>query len=272
MADNGRPRLFHERFDIEVGMDEAKQQFVNRINLLVFEDMSVGTLQTRLAARRISLHYLTKYVALTLGERMPNVYNPAVFVGDDFLRCLLVLEALYEALETVGLENELSDRIQTAIKASALDLGIDWQPPAFVRTGAPLLDESLVKEPLRWLEGTKYESVRKPFSKGLSHYLEAQNRLDRLADVITDMYEAVEALAKVVTGKDNDLSKNRELFIKNIQASDYYKQLLKDYIRYASEFRHAARLGRPRPSPSEPEVESFIYLTGLFIRLAIRTT
>lgn len=145
--------------------------------------------------------------------------------------------------------------------------------PVFVRTGAPLLDEHLVNEPLRWLSEPKYKSVRQPFEKGLSHYLEAQNRPDRLADVITDMYEAVEALAKIITGRHNkDLSGNAERFISEVNTSKHYKTLLRDYISYGNEFRHAEREGRPRPPLSEPEVESFIYLTGLFIRLAVRTT
>lgn len=129
-----------------------------------------------------------------------------------------------------------------------------------------------MNDSLRWLAEPKYESVRKPFEKGLSHYLEANNKPDRLPDVVTDMYEAIEALAKVINNNDRDLSRNRESFIKNIGASAYYKKLLKDYIEYGGKFRHAARLDKPKPSLSEPEVESFVYLTGLFIRLVIRTT
>ena len=126
---------------------------------------------------------------------------------------------------------------------------------------------------MRWLCDLKYKTVYDPFVKGLSHYLEAQNRPDRLADVVTDMYEAVEALAKIVTGRSSkDLSGNAEKFISNVKASQHHKTLLKDYIACANEFRHAEDEGRPRPPLSEPEVESFIYLTGLFIRLAIRTT
>ncbi len=195
-----------------------------------------------------------------------------------FTRCLEIVEVVYEVVaeqdvhETLGTA-ELSRRIAEVVNASEIDLGIDWQPPIFVRTGARLLDDELVNVPLRWLAEPKYESVRKPFEKGLSHYLEAQNRLDRLADVVTDMYEAVEALAKIETGRSSkDLSGNAEKFISRVEASQHHKTLLKDYIAYANEFRHAEDEGRPRPPLSEPEVESFIYLTGVFIRLAIRTT
>ena len=82
--------------------------------------------------------------------------------------------------------------------------------------------------------------------------------------------EALEALAKIVTSRpDKDLSANRELFLSKVNASDEYKQLLKGYIDYANRFRHAAREGQRRPELSPKEVESFVYLTGVFIRLAM---
>jgi hypothetical protein len=45
--------------------------------------------------------------------------------------------------------------------------------------------------------------------------------------------------------------------------------LLKEYIEYANNFRHALKEGEKRPAVSVAEVESFVYLTGIFIRLAI---
>ena len=84
------------------------------------------------------------------------------------------------------------------------------------------------------------------------------------------MYEAVEALAKIVTERPKDLSANAELFISKVNVSDHYKILLKDYVAYAHKFRHAEDRRGARPMPSRAEVESFIYLTGLFIRLAVQ--
>ena len=84
------------------------------------------------------------------------------------------------------------------------------------------------------------------------------------------MYEALEALAKIVTGRGRDLSGNAELFIKKLRASQGYKKILKDYISYANEFRHAQQEEKKKPARSISEVESFVYLTGLFIRLAIQ--
>jgi hypothetical protein len=84
------------------------------------------------------------------------------------------------------------------------------------------------------------------------------------------MYESLEALAGIITNRPKkDLSANRELFISKVKASDEYKKILSEYINYSNEFRHAAEEGRSKPAILPKEVESFIYLTGLFIRLAI---
>ena len=90
-----------------------------------------------------------------------------------------------------------------------------------------------------------------------------------LADTITDMYEALEALAKIVVGNDKDLSGNQEQLISKLGVSNEYKPILKGYISLANEFRHAAEKGQAKNLPSSKEVESFIYLTGTFLRLAL---
>jgi hypothetical protein len=170
--------------------------------------------------------------------------------------------------------SQLRERLETLIRRllneSEVDLGIRWESGQSIRSGATLLDEKLVNDQLHWIRACGYETVRLPFEKGLGHFLHASARPELLSDVITDMYEAVEALAKIVTNRpDRDLSANRELFLSKVKASDEYKQLLKDYIDYANRFRHAGQEGRPRPDLSAKETESFIYLTGVFIRLAV---
>jgi hypothetical protein len=267
MMDGSRPRPFHERFDIEIDTEGAKQRFMNRVSSLIFMDLYDGKL--------ISSHQYSGAVSRNVAYRLGETYSthkPGAYVKGDFKRCLHVLEAMYEALEGSDFATELSATIERILRDSENDLGVDWQPPIFVRTGARLLDERLVNDSLRWLREREYKTVLAPFEKGLSHYLESTNKPERLADVVTDMYEATEALARVVTGNDTGLKGNSDTFIEKVKVSDYYKELLRDYAQYGNSYRHAVQRSRPRPLPSEPEVESFIYLTGLFIRLAIRTT
>ena len=151
-----------------------------------------------------------------------------------------------------------------------MDLGIEWQSGRFLRKGARLLDKIAVNDPLHWLRSEGYESVLKPFEKGLVDLLSATGKPDRFSDVVTDMYESVEALAKLKTGRSSkDLSANREAFISSVGASAEYKTLLSDYIAYANKFRHAVVEGGAKPLISEREAESFVYLTGVFLRLAM---
>ena len=212
------------------------------------------------------------HLAYDLGERRTLLKDLPDYVAGNYHRCLQVIEALYKATEGTKFAAQLTNTVEAAIYVSEVDLGISWQPPVFVKSGALLLDGHLVNQPLSWLSDQKYKVVREPFEKGLSHYLEAANKPARLADVVTDMYEAVEALARITTGRDRDLSGNREMFVSSLGVSDYYKGLLKNYVDYANRYRHAERQLTPRPPLSEPEVEAFIYLTGVFIRLAIQST
>jgi len=166
---------------------------------------------------------------------------------------------------------KLDSLIRRAISLSETDIGIEWRDGVFWPSGAKLLDEALVNENLKWLADKGYHDVLIPFEKGLRHFLESRAKPERLGDAVTDVYEAVEALAKRVTGKDRDLSGNAELFISNLKLTDYYKRILKDYIGYANDYsRHAAKLGAEKKPLVRNEVEAFIYTSGLFIRLAVQ--
>lgn len=265
-----RPPAFHERFNIEVREKDAKERFLNRVRNHIFRNFfeHKGKVDEATLKNRILWQ-----VANALGEEYDYFWGFDHYVGADFYGCLQALEVGYAALPKETQRQELSLRIGLVISQSETDLGILWQEGIFVRRGARFLDEGLVNEPLRWLSDPKYRNVLAPFQKGLSHFVEAEKEPDRLADTVTDMYEALEALAKAVTGRPGkDLSANAELFVKKLKLGHYYNKMLKDYICYANEFRHGVEEGRQRPLPSGREVEAFVYTTGLFIRLAIGQT
>jgi hypothetical protein len=269
------PEKFHERFDIEVNLDEAKRRFVNRTETLIF---------TRFLSQKFSMEItediqrredIKREVVAGLGEVYHSQESLRPYVLDDFYKALQALEALYQAVVTfwniypdISHEriSQLKELIERLLRESEVDLGIRWENGHFVKSGAELLDEKLVNDALKWLKVKGYENVLAPYRKGLHHFLQAEKRPEVLADVVTDMYESLEALAKIVTKRLNqDLSSNRELFIKELQASNAYKMILKKYIEYANIFRHAPKPDQPRPSLFVNEVESFIYLTGAFI-------
>ena len=249
---------FHERFAIRVNIEEAKRRFVNRALNLVFNSFIYEYSDD---------YHIKREIATRLGEKYDYWDRIVNHIEGDFHRTLLALEAVYDTVVSYQ-KSELESLIRRILNESEFDLSIRWQNGRFIPSGAKLLDEELVNESLRWLSDKRYKSVLDPFSKGLEHFVHVGKRPELLSDVITDMYEALEALAKTVTGREKDLSANAELLIKKLGVSESYKKILKYYISYANEFRHAQKEGRKRPKVSIAEVESYMYLTGVFIRLA----
>lgn len=228
---------------------------------------------------------ILQVVTNTLGERFTYGLSDLLnYLQGDFYRSLQALEALYGAYEALERESRhvsyasarraVNDFILRLLEESETDLGIRWEKGCFVPTGAQLLDEQLVNDPLKWLKGdSSLAAVLIPFERGLSHFIQAGKNPNILTDVINNMHESLEALAQIVTERPKeDLSSNRELFIKKIAAPEPYKELLKTYINYANELARHAREGALKPRLSLAEVESFVYLTGLFIRMAIQST
>lgn len=256
---------FHERFNIKIDITEAKKRFVNRAYNLIFLPYS-----NRYHQRSLNL---SSIVATTLGKKYhPHESGIYYYITDDFYDNLHAIEGFSDSVKNNPiLIGDLNGIVNKLLYESEVDLGITWNNGKFKPSGAKILDEKLVNENLKWLSEKKYINVLGPFEKGLTHFLYSNKRPELLSDVITDMYEALEALAKIITGKENnDLSANRELFIKTVKASDEYKTILNDYISYANNFRHAAKKDLNKPHLNIKEVESFIYLTGLLIRLAMR--
>lgn len=261
---------FHKRFNISIDLEEARRRFINRVKELIFGELE---------ASRISVSDYAKILALKLGEEVSSLINcdfqgRAYFRKDfyqDFYRVLQSLEALSSFTHGYREKERLDEMIKVVLSLSESDIGVYWKDGQFYPSGAKFLDEKLVNEVLDWINEERYSNVKLPFEKGLSHYLRATNKPELLADVITDMYEALEALAKIITQKDKELSGNRELFISRLKLHKCYNQILKEYINYGCEFRHAPEEGRPRILPKPQETEAFIYLTGLFIRLGIKS-
>jgi hypothetical protein len=256
---------FHERFKVPVDMEESRRRFINRALNIVFEKFLFDSFTTN------ERSYINLAVLTFLGDRASHTDIPlAELVGDkDYYRLLQAIEAFYEILTNPEHKDALSVIVTNIIEDSEIDLGIAWHKGHFHPGGAKFLDDGLVNDPLDWMRGHDLGAVVQPFEKALGHLMRARKQPELLGDVLTDAYEALEAMAKAVTGRDVDLSANHEAFVKKVRASEEYRRLLKEYVGYGCRFRHAPSESRPRPVASYSEVESFLYLTGVFIRLAM---
>lgn len=257
-------KKFHERFEIDLGVDEAKRRFVNRVLNFIINDIHI------VACQRDDLNgwaSLERHICSKLGERWNGLGCLSSVINVDFEKCLKAIEALYAYPNYADLAR---DGVTSILQDTEIDIGIRWERGRFLPSGAPVLDEKLVNDVLGILSSSQYTGVSDSFKKGLDHFLNSIKKPELLADVLRDMYESLEALAKIICKKDRDLSANRESFISELKLADSYKRMLKEYIEYANDFaRHAGPDGKQKPLPSRKEVEAFMYLTGLFIRLAL---
>lgn len=264
---------FHKRFDIDVNLVESQRRFVNRVKNTIYIKFfaAMETLDIKL-----NEFALIMAIANQFGEKIHQEVGISYYTKDDFHKTLQAIEILYSFVEG---ENELSEdksgpmmlnmMISNILSRSETELGIRWDSGHFYPSGAKELDEALVNQNLKWLRSSNLTSALAPYEKALQHFLKSKENSELLQDVITGLHESLEAVAKHVTGrKSKDLSANRELFIRNLGVSNRYSIILKEYIAYANYFRHAEDKSKSRKIPDRREVESFIYLTGIFLRLA----
>lgn len=257
---------FFTRFDIETNIKTVRQKFINRSINLIFEDYFNKRLRDYHGPE------IRRAIAFALGEKYNYRLEIEDYVKNDFLRCLQALEAFYNSIDNSYDLEQINKNINFLINSSELDLGILWRNGHFMKKGAKELDDALVNVPLKWISDKKYKNVLGPYSKGLELFLRSQFNISYLNDIITDMYESLEALSKIITKRPNkDLAANVDLFIKYTKTSNEYKKILKQYIAYAQHFRHGSAEDVDKPKLSVAECESFIYLTGVFIRLAIES-
>ena len=259
------PSPFHLRFDIQVDMEQAQQHFINRIENQLSVDFPT------VANGTTSGDWVLRQVASALGAIHISAAPFKYYVKRDFLQCLHALEAMYQAIAASYESAKLNMLVETVISQSEVDLGISWENGTFRRSGAKLLDEELVNEPLQWLSDPNYKSVLTPLKKGVTDFLETNKYPGKLVDTIRDMYEALEKMARIVNGNNKNLKANAEQFVSKLGLSTHYSKMLKDYTEFANEFRHAVEEGKERTPPAPQEVEAFVYTTGIFIRLAIES-
>lgn len=259
---------FENRFNIKCDIDSSKRAFINRVENLIVQNCFLNTTWLN---RNIYTRTIKWRIANSFGEKYNSEYSFAYYHNNDFYRCLKALEIAYEALPRKSQKEKFNSTINWIINNSEIDLGIIWKDGVFIRSGAKQLDRVLIIENLQWLSQHEYNTVLTDFEKGLSDYLESINKPVKLSDVITDMYKSLESLVKIILKNNKDISANREKFIGTLKLSKYYSKMLGDYIEYANEYsRHGVQETTQKPQINRNEVESFIYMTGLFIRLAIQ--
>jgi hypothetical protein len=281
VKDRDRQLPFERRFGIEVDQGQARSRFTNRVELLVFARLN-KTEQSKLLflyRYRTGTHipsgshqYALEGVLLTdvivgVAESMELVE-----IKKDFLGYLHLVELAYEALPE---RQEMIDKaVRTALADAEADLGVSWHSGVFAPHETPILDKPLREELLSsMLAGSQYDNVRAAYKHGLSILTQAGQDENQLKDSVVNMYESLEAMAKLVTGHDKDLSQNRQRLVKKLMLPGSYSDILEHVVAFGNAFRHAdslepgSRRGK-RPLLSRQLAESYSYFIGVFLRLA----
>src|SRR5262249_3838516 len=151
-------------------LDKARENFVNR----VYNELVVKFVY------RLSDSNLRYKIGLAIASELGDKYSDKKpldqFIGSDFFRNLQAIQAVYSCFERVSYytneRREINAIVGNLLSRSEVDLNIEWVDGQFLRKGAGLLDEKLVNDVLKWLRQPGYESVLKPFQKGLSDFLQ----------------------------------------------------------------------------------------------------
>ena len=267
------PDSFEKRFDIPIPTEEAKLRFVNH----AFNEIlcRISDVSDSIVVEGDTAGPIVRRVLSALGRdasASPTSFDLGTSVPKDFWEVCRAIEALYEVVKP-RFRQKITDRVRHILSISEVDLGVRWHEGQFLPTGARLLDEVVINDPLKWLRDQNFPAVLQPFEKAIRHFTSARQRPELHSDVITDAYEALEALARVVCENEKDLSANREPFISRIRGkTGFHDKLLKEYVDYGCMYRHAEKQSTPRPPPSRAEAEFFLYQTGLFLRFALENT
>ena len=131
----------------------------------------------------------------------------------------------------------------------------------FYPSGAEMLDRALIEDPYAWLND--YSSEKSEFSQAVKNLAEKD-----YGQVVINCYLAIEGICRKILENQKTLENNREELLRKVGLSQEWKSLLSNFIIYANEFKRHASEKRGEINPLE--VEAYLYLTGLLIRLLIQ--
>ena len=262
-------KLF-SRFNIKIDLNESQARFRNKINNILFYStlFSKGAFELEAIAFQFCNEYGLKFDP---DYNFEDEYLDDSITFEEYLtRLICIIDILFEKIPDTA--KALCELIDKSINESPTDLNLrlvkSKKRYSIFPKGSQLLDDKLVDDSLNILTNPKYQSVRIAFEKGLKEYLQSSQDRSKLKNCLRDMQLSMDELSKIVL-KDKNVGIKH--LIKNENWSktglnDYYKKILFEYnemLDKLSKHSSASML-------SEKEVESVVYLTGLFIRLVFK--
>jgi hypothetical protein len=278
---------FRNRMNLgEITEEEVKKRFLNRIKVSIF-------IWLQSTDRTI---FFDENFIWWISEQMGESWSEEVHLrssgydywtnltlekmsGNDFYKTIEIVEKCYQYVEEgrtreihgyvyddskIVNKRKFDEIMENIMLLSEINIGIFWKNGKFYLSGAKELDEALIGDSLDWLN--KHPKTKEQFSIALSHYKKSLTSVASGKDAITNCYTSIEFLAQDFLGNDKNFDKNSDLIVDKLKLPKEYKNIVYYYKQIANEYssRHAGS------DPSHLDVEAFVYLTGLLIRLVSR--
>lgn len=130
--------------------------------------------------------------------------------------------------------------------------------------GAKELDDSLVSEPLEWLNA--YPNARKTFANALRQYSNGSY----IRDVADNFRKAFEDFLKEFLNNNNDLNKNKKEVEAYLKSQDADPHLIAMFVALISHYYLLNNeVAKHNDKMDEKYLEFLMYQTGMFIRMLI---
>jgi len=255
----------YKRLNLETDLKKEQEKFIKRIQLIFIKTDSKHLSYT--GGPDNNLYDVSNRMAFLLGEEEREYLkeyldNPTIervlTVSEIFLNVIKNAQGFYSENKYVPL------KIEETINLSIIDLGISFKNGKFYKKGAEELDEKFIFEPLEWLDD--YPKTKIFFEGALK-----ENIRKDYPDATTKSYSALESLVKTFLNNNTNLKRNIPKLLEKLNLPDQWGKILFNFCDYAHEFssRHGREEGT-KPSKINPEIiETYIYFTGLVIRLII---
>jgi len=258
----------YRNLGMEANLEQEKDRFIQRINISVLDnaeffhpygyDEIFGILRYDMGCpmpKAISTHKSKDIFDLAPSPKISMLTENSF---NKTLEALVIVSTLLGPKKKRALKKEIEEDLEKA----ALDIGIRWQDGMFVLSGEKIFDAKLVDEILDWLGS--YPKEKEDYRKALQALLER-----RYSDVMSECYNAVEGVARKLLGNKKVLENNREALLTRIRLPQEWKAIINSLINIANEYkRHASER---RHSATPQEAESFLYLSGLLLRLIMNS-
>jgi hypothetical protein len=269
---------FKDRFNLPDSLKEAEDRFINRTHSFLIKFFHNYQIQSSRVVGVVNRRNIYKDTEENVAYRLGKKVGTRVF--DDYLKqniynCMEILEILNPLFKSKISANYYKYFIDFIIQSVELEpkLNLRWVNDCFLPGGAKELDKNLVDDVLDWLSEPKYHNIRNHYASGLSYLLRGKTDVNDLISSIHDAYKTVETLSQFVLKNQKKLADNREKFISELKLSrdysDFMRSTLKEYIALGDKYRHGNVNSNDERKLKYDEVESFVYFTGVIIRLAI---